>query len=211
MGATRDPVRSVDILLAGLPKAARLGREAFASQLGRMLCARDVVVMDAYALRRLDRLDTFVLDSGLAVTSGREIGDVVAIGDVSAGEVRRHVGRLVDLEPPAGSRRRGAWSVEPIPARGSGLPSVHRRAGRPGGDPAGSDGADRREEPPGPRGQRGIARRARRRGAVPGVSRFFGCTPLDPLGWGIALVAASGAALATVALPRALRRLQASL
>ncbi|MDQ6692565.1 MAG: cation-translocating P-type ATPase, partial [Candidatus Dormibacteraeota bacterium] len=40
---------------------------------------------------------------------------------------------------------------------------------------------------------------------VPGVSQFFGCTPLDPLAWATALGAASAATGASVALPAALR------
>jgi magnesium-transporting ATPase (P-type) len=37
---------------------------------------------------------------------------------------------------------------------------------------------------------------------TPGVSQFFGCTPLGPLGWGIATTAAAGATLTNAALNR---------
>lgn len=37
---------------------------------------------------------------------------------------------------------------------------------------------------------------------TPGVSQFFGCTPLGPVGWAQAMTAAAGAtALASVAAP----------
>ncbi len=62
MATTRDPRRSVDTFAAGIPKAARLTREAFSSQLGRELARRGVLVMDHRALRRLDRIDAVVFD-----------------------------------------------------------------------------------------------------------------------------------------------------
>jgi cation-transporting ATPase I len=36
------------------------------------------------------------------------------------------------------------------------------------------------------------------------VSHLFGCTPLDPLGWGTAAVAAAAATGASVVLPKVL-------
>lgn len=63
--ATRDPRRTADVLLAALPRAARLGRESFAASTGRVLAGRDVVPMDARVLRRLDRIDTVVVDAEL--------------------------------------------------------------------------------------------------------------------------------------------------
>ncbi len=68
LAATRDPRRASNALLAGVPKAARLGREAFAAQLSRVLNDRGAVVMDAAVLRRLDRIDTVVLDAGILVS-----------------------------------------------------------------------------------------------------------------------------------------------
>jgi cation-transporting ATPase I len=37
---------------------------------------------------------------------------------------------------------------------------------------------------------------------TPGVSHLFGCTPLDPLGWGTAAVASAGGTAAAFVLPR---------
>ena len=63
LAATGDPRRSADMLLAGLPRAARLGLDGFASQLGRTLADRRVVPMDPRVLRRLDSIDTVVIDA----------------------------------------------------------------------------------------------------------------------------------------------------
>jgi cation-transporting ATPase I len=42
---------------------------------------------------------------------------------------------------------------------------------------------------------------------TPGVSQFFGCRPLGPVGWSIAVGASAGATGASVAVPWALARL----
>lgn len=65
-------------LLAGLPKPALLGRQAFCLELGRRLEALGALLLDPAALERLDRIDTVVLDRTL---SGSEWGEglVVAI------------------------------------------------------------------------------------------------------------------------------------
>ena len=80
LGTTRSPRRAAGTLVAGLPKAARLGREAFAAHLGRELARRDVIVMDGAVLRRLDRMDTVVLDAATVMT-GR--ATVVAVESAS--------------------------------------------------------------------------------------------------------------------------------
>jgi cation-transporting ATPase I len=49
-------------VLAGVPKAAHLGRESFASVLGRGLARTGSLVLDAGALRRLDRIKVVVID-----------------------------------------------------------------------------------------------------------------------------------------------------
>jgi cation-transporting ATPase I len=53
------------VLQAGMPRAARIGREGFASQLSRHLADHGVVVLDPEPLRLLDRLDRFVVDAAL--------------------------------------------------------------------------------------------------------------------------------------------------
>jgi cation-transporting P-type ATPase I len=60
---TRRMDRDVAALYAGLPKAGRLGREAFAAQLGRSLADRGVIPLDPSALRMLDRVDCLLVDA----------------------------------------------------------------------------------------------------------------------------------------------------
>ena len=70
LAATKDPRKAANTLMAAAPKAARLGREAFAAQLGRDLASRDVLVLDPTALRRLDRVDTVVVDRSAVLDGG---------------------------------------------------------------------------------------------------------------------------------------------
>jgi cation-transporting P-type ATPase I len=72
VAATNDLDRAVTPLLDALPKAARLGREAFCARLGRILSARGVIVMDEESLRLLDRVDAIVLPRELLV-AGRQL------------------------------------------------------------------------------------------------------------------------------------------
>jgi calcium-translocating P-type ATPase len=60
---TGSPRRAAALALASVPKAARVGRESFATGLGRLIARRGAVVLDSAALRRLDRVDTVVLDA----------------------------------------------------------------------------------------------------------------------------------------------------
>lgn len=61
--ATGNPRRAAALALAATPKAARCARKAFAAGLVRLLVKRGAVVADCAALRRLDRVDTVVLDA----------------------------------------------------------------------------------------------------------------------------------------------------
>jgi copper chaperone CopZ len=62
---TGDLSRTAKLLLIGVPPAARLGREAFASELARRLAGRGVLPMDPTAFRRLDRVDAVLVDERL--------------------------------------------------------------------------------------------------------------------------------------------------
>jgi cation-transporting ATPase I len=54
------------ILIGGVPRPARLGREAFAALLARALAARGIVALDPGVLRRLDRVDCLAVPAALA-------------------------------------------------------------------------------------------------------------------------------------------------
>ena len=114
LAATRDPGRAANALLAGVPRAARLGREGFAAVLGRELARHGMIPMDRACLRRLDRVSVVIIDSAVLCTprprvlgtkashpSGPRNGDA-AVWRAAAG-VLRH-------ESAASLRGRGPWS-----------------------------------------------------------------------------------------------------
>ncbi|WP_409330904.1 cation-translocating P-type ATPase [Trujillonella humicola] len=65
---TRNPARSADLIKALTPKAATAGRESFAATLDLLLCRQGVLPMDGGAYRRLDRVDTVVVDPAALCT-----------------------------------------------------------------------------------------------------------------------------------------------
>lgn len=103
---TRDPRLATDLLLAATPKAASLGREGFAAMLGRTLAQRQVVPLDASALRRLDRIDTVVLDADVLVADALQIR-AVARPDGAPGDERvmAMAERLFDPDAPDDEQR----------------------------------------------------------------------------------------------------------
>jgi cation-transporting P-type ATPase I len=113
--ATRSVRTATDVLIASTPRAARLGREGFAALLGRTLAYRGIVPLDGSALRRLDRIDTVVLDAEVLI--GDEVGVRRVVtpsgrpGDeaqVAAAE------RLLVREAPTRVRRRAPWRLSPL-------------------------------------------------------------------------------------------------
>jgi cation-transporting ATPase I len=111
----RDADRAQGVLAAGVPKAARLGRDAFAAQLGMSACRRDVAVADPDALRRLDRVDQVVIDASALRTGDLVIEEVVLIDDtVAAEEAHERVHALVDVRRLSTRHQDGPWAVEPL-------------------------------------------------------------------------------------------------
>jgi cation-transporting ATPase I len=144
LATTGNPRTAATAIVAGAPKAARLGREAFAAELDRQLAARKVLVMDQAALRRLDRVTTVVLDSAV-LTSGRErLASVTPIGATATTDARardrlvRIAAELFDRDRPTQLAQVGEWSLGPLPLLNTALPrggSSRLRALRQGGVP----------------------------------------------------------------------------
>jgi cation-transporting P-type ATPase I len=65
LALTRSPSRAADIVLSAVPRAAWLGREAFASTAGWILSRDGILPLDAEAYRRLDRVTAVVLDASV--------------------------------------------------------------------------------------------------------------------------------------------------
>ena len=107
--------RALAPMIGCMPKPARLGREAFAGQLGRALAARGVVPMDSRVLRHLDRVDTLVLPADLIARDAFAVGEIVAGRPADAAQIRRRARGLLDQGHPTAVRKARGWSLGPLP------------------------------------------------------------------------------------------------
>ncbi|GAA2596099.1 cation-translocating P-type ATPase [Dactylosporangium fulvum] len=100
------------VVSAGSPGSAHVGREAYAGRLGRLLAHRDVLVRDRTALRRLDRVDTVVIDAQVLTGAGHVIKHVVPLrGTVEA--AWESAARLLDggCGGPTGEPDADGWAL----------------------------------------------------------------------------------------------------
>lgn len=126
----RDPGRAADLILATVPKAARLGREGFASVLGRDLADRGVVPLDANALRRLDRVSAIVIDSAVLCAARPQVLSAASTSrSLSGAEVWQHAEHVLRGRDAADLRGRGPWGRGHWKLR---RPPATRSAGRAG-------------------------------------------------------------------------------
>jgi len=114
LAATGSPRRAAGVALAGLPKAARLGRESFAATLGCVLARRGVVVTDHAALRRLDRVDKVVIDADVLTTGTLVVAEVVPFAGADPGKVSGIVHELFAAERLDQVRASGAVTLGPL-------------------------------------------------------------------------------------------------
>src|SRR6478609_5508697 len=104
---TRSVQRAVAALFGGLPTPARLGRETYCAELCRALAARQALVVDSDALRKLDRIDCLVLESGLVARDRYEVRELLVVSSVDEAEMRRALSALLDVERPIEKRTVG--------------------------------------------------------------------------------------------------------
>jgi cation-transporting ATPase I len=93
---SKSPRKSANLLAAALPKAARLGREAFSAHLDRILASKGALVMNSLALRKLDRVDTVVFDAKIFLTGRWQLNFVQAINPKDQKLAEKTVANLFD-------------------------------------------------------------------------------------------------------------------
>ncbi|MDR3655665.1 MAG: cation-translocating P-type ATPase [Mycobacterium sp.] len=125
-GGTED---AAGALLAGVPRAAHVGRQTFAAVLGRGLARAGEMILDPGALRRLDRVKVIVVDG--AALRGDHRAVLKARGDVPGWDEDR-------VYEVADALLHGEEAPEPdpdeLPATGAGLRWI--RAQEPSAAPA---------------------------------------------------------------------------
>ncbi|MER6076157.1 cation-translocating P-type ATPase [Streptomyces sp. NPDC001817] len=145
LAATRDVSAAAEAVLATVPKAARHGREAFASVLAHDLACRGVVLLDPGALRRLDRVSAVVIDSRVLCNGQLRLLSAVSTADVldDAG-VWRVAGELLHGHSSQELTGPGPWPSQERAAAGATAKAgwrLTRAADAPPGDPADAQGA----------------------------------------------------------------------
>ncbi|MGW9030291.1 cation-transporting P-type ATPase [Streptomyces sp. NPDC055722] len=114
----RNHDRALAVMIAGTPKGAWSGHEAFAATVGQAVSSRGALVLRPEALHRLDRIDTVVLDARVLTTGTWTVGAVVPLappagqpGDVQGtngnGPVRAHLPRQTPGQTPGGTQAAG--------------------------------------------------------------------------------------------------------
>ncbi|WP_248961641.1 cation-translocating P-type ATPase [Sphaerisporangium perillae] len=123
---TRDQERALSMLIAQTPKAARLGRDAFVSAVGRAMARRGGLVLDRDAMRGMDRVDTVVFDAETLAMPSWTVHEVIALASgcgVDADELHARVYTLLESADATVRREQGDWAAEPAaqaPARAPG-------------------------------------------------------------------------------------------
>jgi cation-transporting ATPase I len=129
---TTNPRKAAAMLLASMPKAGRLGREAFSARVGRVLASHDELVLDPAALRRLDRTDTVVIDAAVLLTGEKEPARTVFARDVDPSEAEARLHALFDRTDASARRSREGWTVgrlSDLSAPATALRRLRRRLG----------------------------------------------------------------------------------
>ncbi len=122
--ARRSVRRAFASLLVGMPKPARMGREAFANQLGRALADQGILVLEPAALRRLDRVDCLVLQADLMPRQRFAIGALTTASGVEAREARLLAKSLFVSADPLSVQQGDGWRLGPLPLLGQEIPAA---------------------------------------------------------------------------------------
>lgn len=107
--------RSLALLIAGTPRGPQFGREAFASSVARAVSDRGALALRPEAMRRMDRIDTVVLDARVLATGGWTVEGVALLNGGPEGTVEQEQdgpdddelhARIHELMEPNGPPRR---------------------------------------------------------------------------------------------------------
>ncbi|WFE28634.1 HAD-IC family P-type ATPase [Solwaraspora sp. WMMD791] len=133
--------RAARVTAVASPRSARTGRDAYAGQLGRTLARHGVVVREAAALRRLDRVNTVVVDASVLLTGRTSITAVVTVSGTEE-QARQQATRLVDAGAGRGTAGcNDGWALTPPHRLHRPVPAdaLDRVGAGPSGDGTASD------------------------------------------------------------------------
>ncbi|MFC4534311.1 cation-translocating P-type ATPase [Sphaerisporangium dianthi] len=116
---SRDQERALAMLIAQTPKAARLGRDAFVSAIGRAVARRGGLILHRDAVRAMDRVGTVVFDAEVLTMPSWTLHEVIALSrdsGVDADELHARVYTLLEGADITRRREQGDWAAEPAAA-----------------------------------------------------------------------------------------------
>jgi len=102
------------LAVAALPKAGKFGREGFATQLGRVAARRGALLADRSVLRRLDRVDTVMIDVDAVHTGRSALGSVTVLPGADQSTVLLRLHGLFRPDHAGDVHRGDGWSVGPV-------------------------------------------------------------------------------------------------
>ncbi|MBX3465383.1 MAG: hypothetical protein KF878_00615 [Planctomycetes bacterium] len=114
-------------LVSGVPRPARVGREAFGAWLGARLARREVVVLRPRALRRLDRVDWLAVEEDLLAPRRLLVGDASPLGGLDRDEALARAAALLDPARPDEVQRAAPWALGPVASLAPGREDLARR------------------------------------------------------------------------------------
>jgi magnesium-transporting ATPase (P-type) len=112
---TANPARAVAAGLSALPRSARLGRELFCIEVGRVLAKLGVLVLAPQALRRLDRINCLIVADSLFAKDQFSVQEVFACRDIPYADAVDEVARLFDAEHPLRVQHSQDFVLGPLP------------------------------------------------------------------------------------------------
>ncbi|WP_239679567.1 cation-translocating P-type ATPase [Natronosporangium hydrolyticum] len=131
---TGRPALRMAALAGASAKAARLTKESWAARVARAAANHDLIIVDPQAFRRLDRVDTVVIEASLLTTGRLAVEEVVPLAEVTDadGESVDLYGMALTLLTPDAPAPEG-WELTPAARSG---PAPYRELARrltPGG------------------------------------------------------------------------------
>ncbi|GGK68891.1 haloacid dehalogenase [Sphaerisporangium melleum] len=116
---SRDQERALAMLIGQTPRAARLGRDVFASSVGRAVAGRGGLIVHREAVRGMDRVDTVVFDADTLTMPSWTVSEVITLdhdAGVDADELHARVYTLLEGADATTRREQGDWAAEPAPS-----------------------------------------------------------------------------------------------
>lgn len=126
---TRNQQRALAALLACVPRASHAGREAFATHLATELSGSGNLIFEPQVLRRLDRVDTVVIDAPTLLTGRQVLDEVIVLDeDVDVTVLFERASELIDPSHPTKVAQLGDWAAMPLADFTPGLPEQAHEA-----------------------------------------------------------------------------------